>query len=63
MKKLLKVHTWQLVKFLSTAALNVLKPNGYFTYHQVQHSQILRGVHIAFVCYVRISADTATFAW
>jgi hypothetical protein len=44
-----------------TALLNLLKPSGYFAYHQVQHSRILHGVHIAFVCFVRISEQTATF--
>jgi len=34
---------------MSTVVLKVLKPNGYFTYRQVQHSPILHGVHIASV--------------
>jgi hypothetical protein len=42
--------------------LNLLKPSGNFTYYQVQHSKILRGAHIAFICFVRISEQTATFA-
>jgi hypothetical protein len=42
--------------------VNLLKPSGNFTYHQVYHSQILRGAHIAFMCFIRISEHTATFA-
>jgi hypothetical protein len=41
---------------------NLLKPSGNFTYHQVQHSKILHGSHIAFVCFVWISEQSATFA-
>jgi hypothetical protein len=45
-----------------TCAVNHLKPSGNFTYRQVYQSTILRGAHIAFVCFVRISEQTATFA-
>jgi hypothetical protein len=41
--------------------INRLKPSGNFTYHQVQHSVILHGAHIAFMCFVHISEQTATF--
>jgi len=34
----------------------------YVTYRQVQHSKILHGTHIAFMCLVRIAQQTATFA-
>jgi hypothetical protein len=42
--------------------LNLLKPSGNFTYHQVEHSKILCGAHIAFTCFVWISEQTETFA-
>jgi hypothetical protein len=42
--------------------LNLLKPSGNFTYDQVYHLKILRGSHIAFMCFARISEQTATFA-
>ena len=32
---------------------NLLNPSDYFTYHQVYNSKILRGAHIAFVCFVQ----------
>jgi hypothetical protein len=41
--------------------INLLKPSGNFTYHQVQHSKILCGAHIVFMCFVWISEQTATF--
>jgi hypothetical protein len=41
--------------------INILKPNGNFTYQQVQRSKILRGAHIAFMCFTRISEQTAIF--
>ena len=41
---------------------NPLKPIGNFTYHQFSHSEIIGGSHIAFMCCVRISEQTATFA-
>jgi hypothetical protein len=40
---------------------NLLKPSGYITYHQDQYSKILRGAHIAFMCFEWISEQTATF--
>jgi len=30
------------------AAINLLKPSGFFTYHQVEHSKILHVVRFAF---------------
>jgi hypothetical protein len=42
--------------------VNLLKPSGNFTYDQVYHSQTLPGAHIAFMCFVWISEQTATFA-
>jgi hypothetical protein len=42
--------------------INFLKPSDKFTYHQVLTLKILRGAHIAFMCFVRISEQTATFA-
>jgi hypothetical protein len=42
--------------------INLLKPGGNLMYHQVQHSAILHGAHIAFMCFVQISEQTATFA-
>jgi hypothetical protein len=48
--------------FFGCFSINHLKPSGNFTYDQVQHSTILRGAHIAFMCFVRISEQTATFA-
>jgi hypothetical protein len=29
-------------------SMNFLKPSGYFTYHQVYHSEILRVTHVVF---------------
>jgi hypothetical protein len=48
-------------KFRRTTAINLLKPSGNFTYRQVQHSRILHGAHIAFMCFLCISHHTATF--
>jgi len=31
-------------------------------YYQVQHSKILHGIHIAFMCLVQIAQQIATFA-
>jgi hypothetical protein len=42
--------------------VNLLKPSGNFTYSQASHSKILRGAHIAFMCFVRISEQTAISA-
>jgi hypothetical protein len=51
------MRTWELNDML----INLLKPSGNFTYHQVQHSAILHSAQIAFVYFVRISEQTATF--
>jgi hypothetical protein len=42
--------------------INLLKPSGNFTYHQVQHSIILHSAQIPFMYSVHISEQTATFA-
>jgi len=42
-------------------ALNLLKPTGYYTYHQVKYSKILHGDYIAFMCFVWFSEQTVTF--
>jgi len=42
--------------------INLLKPTGYFTYHQVWHSKTIHGDYIAFVCFVWLSEQTVTFA-
>jgi hypothetical protein len=41
--------------------INLLKPSGNFTYHQVQHSIILHSAQIAFMYFVHISEQTASF--
>ena len=41
--------------------LNLLKPTGYYTYHQVEHSKILHADYIAFMCFVWPSEETVTF--
>jgi hypothetical protein len=51
--------TQEKVKAKHDVVLNLLKPSRYFTYHQVQHSRILHGAHIAFMCSVWISDQTA----
>jgi hypothetical protein len=33
-----------------TGSINLLKPSGNFTYHQVQHPQILRSAHTVYLC-------------
>jgi len=38
----------------------LLKPRYYFTYPQAQHSKILLGSYIAFICLLLISEQTAT---
>jgi hypothetical protein len=43
------------------ALLNLLKLSSKFTYHQVQHSIILHSAQIAFMYFVHISEQTATF--
>jgi hypothetical protein len=45
----------------STLRLNLLKPSGNFTYHQVQYSVILHSTQIACMYFVHISEQTATF--
>jgi hypothetical protein len=42
--------------------INLLKPSGNFTYHKIQYSIILHSAQIAFMCFVHISEQTATFA-
>jgi hypothetical protein len=34
-------------------------PSDYFRYHQVKYYKIRHGAHIAFMCFVRISQQTA----
>jgi hypothetical protein len=41
--------------------LNHLKRSDYFMYHQLWRSKVLHGAHIAFMCYVRTSEQTAIF--
>jgi len=41
------------------AQINLLQSSGFFTYHQVEHSEIIHGA--SFRCFVRISEQTATF--
>ena len=36
--------------FLKNICNNPLKPSGHYTYHQVQHSTILRSVHTVYLC-------------
>jgi hypothetical protein len=43
------------------AVFNFLKPSGYFTCHQVQHSTIPSVSRIDFTCFVRLSEQTVTF--
>ena len=45
---------------LKSNLFNLLKPSGYFTCHQVKHSKILHGAHIAFISSVGISEQTVT---
>jgi hypothetical protein len=45
-----------------SSCINLLKPAGYFTYHQVKHSKILTGDYIAFMCFVWLSEQAVTFA-
>jgi hypothetical protein len=37
---------------------NLLKPTGYYTYHQVQHLKILHAGYIVFMCFVWLSEET-----
>ena len=39
--------------------LNLLKPETYFMYRQLQHSKVLCSAHNAFICFARISEQTA----
>ena len=39
--------------------LNLFKLKAYFTYHQLQHSEILCSAHNAFMCFAWISEQTA----
>jgi hypothetical protein len=48
---------------VSWFSCNLLKPTGYFTYHQVEHFKILHRDNMEFVCYVWISEQTANFAF
>jgi hypothetical protein len=50
------------VSIPSQYQINLLKPSGNFKYDQVYDKKILRGAHTAFMCFVRISEQTATFA-
>jgi hypothetical protein len=50
------------VKWTASVLFNLLKPSGFFTYRQVYHSKILHGARFVFICFVRISEGTATFA-
>jgi len=50
------------VKMTFVHKINVFKHSRYFMYHQVYHSEIQYGAHLAFVCHVWISEQTATFA-
>ena len=42
--------------------INLLRSSGYFTYHQVELSQILHVAHLAFISFIRISGQTATLS-
>jgi len=42
--------------------MNLIKPSCYCTYCQVEYSKIQHGAHIAFMCFVWVSEQTATFA-
>jgi hypothetical protein len=33
-----------------TEFVTTLQPSGYYTYHQVKHSQILRSAHTVYLC-------------
>jgi hypothetical protein len=47
---------------LRCICINLLKPNGYYTYHQLQNSKILHADYIAFMCSVWLSEETVPFA-
>ena len=42
--------------------INILKPAGYFTCHQVLHLIILHADYIAFMCFVLLSEEKVPFA-
>ena len=42
--------TWKLSLVLLTGLFRLSKPGGYYMYHQVQHSQILRSAHTVYLC-------------
>ena len=48
--------------FPNLIEFNLLKLTGYFTYHLFKIQKILHADYIAFMCFVRISEQTATFA-
>jgi hypothetical protein len=52
----------RIILLTSKNFFNLLRPSSNFTYHRVYHSQILCSAHIAFMCFVRISEQTAAFA-
>ena len=47
---------------LGVASIKLLKPSGFFTYHQVQHSKILHGACFALSVFLWISKQTSTIA-
>ena len=51
-----------LIKYTASYLMfNLLKPTGYYTYHQVEHSKILHADYIAFMCSVWLSEETVPF--
>jgi len=44
---------------ISRHIINLLKPNTYFMYRQLYHSEIVCSAHIAFMCFAWISEQTA----
>jgi len=51
----------ELIIFYTVISLNLLKPSGFFTYHQVYHSEILCGARFV-QCFVRVAEQTMAFA-
>jgi hypothetical protein len=49
---LYKQRVW--LAFSVTRQINPLNPGGYFTYQQVEHSNILHGSHIVLKCSVEV---------
>ena len=47
---------------VSGLRVNLLEPTGYVIRHQVKHSRILHSAHTAFMCFIFISEQMATFA-